>query len=546
MLGARDGPARPGRDRERPLRAHAACSAREARSASTSPATRLLEREVALALIKAEGLDASARARVLREAQAMGRLGAHPHIVTVFDLGEEQRPALPRDRADGRWRPRGPASSSAPNGRVPVAQVLELGKGICKGLAFAHEQGLVHRDLKPGNVWLTSGRAAARSATSASRFALERSRLTQEGMIVGTVAYLPPEQALGGEVTPRADLYSLGALLYELLTGRPPFLGDDPVSVISQHINTPPVAPSWHAPDCPRALEALVLRLLAKDPVRAAPSGGATCSRRWRRSTRRRPSSRPTPGPAEAHALDSLAGGVFVGRRQELGALKAALEGALSGQGRMMTLVGEPGIGKTRTALELATYARLRGAQVLWGRCYESEGAPPYWPWVQAIRSYVRERDPERARARSWARARRRSRRSSPTCASACPIWRRRRRFEDPQQARFRLFDSLTAFLRSASRTQPLVLVLDDLHWADEGSLRLLEFVARELAGARLLLDRHVPRRRALAPASALADARRAHPRAPLRAAPAARPEPGGRRAASSRPPAASRRRPSS
>ena len=84
--------------------------------------------------------------------------------------------------------------------------------------------------------------------------------------MVGTVAYMPPEQALGGEVTPRADLYSLGAMLYELLTGRPPFLGDDAVAMISQHINTPPVAPSWHAPDCPRALQALVLRLLAKDP----------------------------------------------------------------------------------------------------------------------------------------------------------------------------------------------------------------------------------------------------------------------------------------
>src|SRR5207247_9727895 len=94
-----------------------------------------------------------------------------------------------------------------------------------------------------------------------------RSRRTQDGRTVGTVAYLPPEQALGGEVTPRADLYSLGALLYECLTGRPPFLGDDPVAIISQHINTPPVAPSWHRADCPKALEALVLRLLAKDPT---------------------------------------------------------------------------------------------------------------------------------------------------------------------------------------------------------------------------------------------------------------------------------------
>ena len=78
-----------------------------------------------------------------------------------------------------------------------------------------------------------------------------------------------------------------------------------------------------------------------------------------------------------------------------MGELKACLEDVLSGRGRLVTLVGEPGIGKTRTAQELATYAWLRSAQVLWGRCYEDQGMPPYWPWVQAIRSYVRERDPD-------------------------------------------------------------------------------------------------------------------------------------------------------
>ena len=167
--------------------------------------------------------------------------------------------------------------------------------------------------------------------------------------------------------------------------------------------------------------------------------------------------------------------------------MKAALEGALSGEGRMMMLVGEPGIGKTRTALELATYARLRGASVLWGRCYESEGAPPYWPWVQAIRDYVRGRDPEQLRSEMGAAA--------AEIAEIVPDVRERLPdvgepplLEDPRQARFRLFDSLTAFLKSAARAQPLVFVLDDLHWADEGSLRLLEFVARELAGVRLLL----------------------------------------------------------
>src|SRR5439155_4619974 len=98
------------------------------------------------------------------------------------------------------------------------------------------------------------------------------SRLTQAGMMVGTVHYMPPEQAIGGEVTPRSDLYSLGAILYELVTGRPPFVGDESVAIITQHLNTPPVAPSWHVPDLPPGIEALILRLLEKDPSKRPES----------------------------------------------------------------------------------------------------------------------------------------------------------------------------------------------------------------------------------------------------------------------------------
>src|SRR5206468_3118860 len=81
--------------------------------------------------------------------------------------------------------------------------------------------------------------------------AVDRTRLTQAGMMVGTVSYMPPEQATGGEVTPRSDLYSLGCMLYELVCGRPPFIGDEAVAIIGQHLNTPPVAPGWHRPECP-------------------------------------------------------------------------------------------------------------------------------------------------------------------------------------------------------------------------------------------------------------------------------------------------------
>jgi class 3 adenylate cyclase/tetratricopeptide (TPR) repeat protein len=169
-----------------------------------------------------------------------------------------------------------------------------------------------------------------------------------------------------------------------------------------------------------------------------------------------------------------------------MGELKAALEDALSGRGRLVMVVGEPGIGKTRTAQELATYAGLRRCQVLWGRCYEGQGAPPYWPWVQAIRAYVREQDEPQLRSEMGAGA-------ADIAEIVSDV---RERLPDlkpppalePEQARFRLFDSITTFMKSASRRQPLVLILDDLHWADKPSLLLLEFVSREVGDARLLL----------------------------------------------------------
>jgi predicted ATPase len=447
----------------------------------------LLDRDVAFALIKAEGLDDAARQRVSREAQAMGRLGSHPHIVTVFDLG--------RDSFQGKDQPYMVTElmvggdvegviDTAPDHRLPLEQAITIALQVCRALEFAHNKGIVHRDLKPSNVWLTQD-GIVKIGDFGLAVALDRSRLTAEGMMVGTVAYMPPEQALGSQVTPRADLYSLGAMLYEMVTGRPPFLGDDPVAIIGQHINTPPVAPTWHNGQCPRPLEALILRLLAKDPSERPGSASDVLAALEAIDTT--DVGAPLAAPLDqARALDSLAGGVFVGRQREMGELKAALEDALSGRGRLVTLVGEPGVGKTRTAQELVTYAGLRQCQVLWGRCYEGEGAPPYWPWVQAIRSYVRDRDAAQVRSEMGAGA----------ADIAEVVSDVRERLPDlkpppqlePEQARFRLFDSITAFLKSAGRRQPQVLVLEDLHWADRPSLLLLEFLARELGGSRLLV----------------------------------------------------------
>ena len=202
-----------------------------------------LDRDVAFALIKTEGLDATGRERIVREAQAMGRMGTHPHVVTIFEIGEEAGAPYVVTELMGGGDVEGLLEQAA--GPLPLARALEIAKDVADGLVFAHAQGIVHRDLKPGNVWLTDD-GVAKIGDFGLAVNMGRSRLTQHGLMVGTVAYMPPEQALGGEVTPRSDLYSLGAMLYELVTGKPPFQADDPTAVISQHINTPPVAPSWN------------------------------------------------------------------------------------------------------------------------------------------------------------------------------------------------------------------------------------------------------------------------------------------------------------
>ena len=341
--------------------------------------------------------------------------------------------------------------------RLPLEQAISIAVETCRGLEFAHSRGIVHRDLKPGNVWLTSD-SIAKIGDFGLAVALDRSRLTTEGMMVGTVSYMPPEQAMGGEVTPRSDLYSLGAMLYEMVTGRPPFLGDDSVAIIGQHINTPPVSPTWHNGQCPRPLEALIMRLLAKDTLERPESASDVLAALEATDVAVNVGQQGfAPLRVDQEALDGLAGGVFVGRQREMADLKASLEDALSGKGRMLTLVGEPGIGKTRIAQELATYAGLRGAQVLWGRCYEEQGVPPYWPWVQAIRSYVRDVDPEQLGSEMGAGAADIAEVVSDV-KDRLPNLRPPAQSETPEQAQFRLFDAITTFMKAAFRKRPLVL----------------------------------------------------------------------------------------
>jgi DNA-binding SARP family transcriptional activator len=222
-----------------------------------------------------------------------------------------------------------------------------------------------------------------------------------------------------------------------------------------------------------RRLRELEMAILAQDPAlglpaRQAPSGGVDAQ----------PQAELEPIASEPGAL--------VGRRHELNALLGGLAEALAGRGGLFLIAGEPGIGKSRLLDELARHARDDGANVLWGRCWETRGAPAYWPWVQLLRAHVRASDRDLLRAQLG--------RGAADVAQMVPELREALPgLPDPppadaEVARFRLFDAVTSFLVEAAKARPLVLVLDDLHAADESSLLLMQFVASQLDPAPMLV----------------------------------------------------------
>jgi tetratricopeptide (TPR) repeat protein len=442
----------------------------------------VLDRDVAFALIKTEKLDDTARARIKREAQAMGRLGDHPHIITVFDLGEHEGqpymvlPLLPGGDVEG-------LIEKAPEHRLPIEQAIAIAKSMCLGLEYAHSKKIVHRDLKPGNVWLSVD-GTVKIGDFGLALAMDLPRLTQPGMMVGTLHYMPPEQAMGGEVTAKADLYSLGVMLYEMVTGRPPFVGDDPVAIIGQHINTPPVSPTWHRADLPPALETLILQLLEKDPQRR-PSSAADVYQALESIEAGKVEKEPSQ-EAPTLAQSPLYRRVFVGREAELRQLHSAFDGAMSGQGALLIVVGEPGIGKTALCEQLSTYVTMRGGRTLVGHCYEEGSLSlPYLAFVEALRSYVLSREIKDLRKELGTGA--------ADVARIISEIRERLKIKlqppsNPEEARYRLLQAVTSFLSNAATVQPLLVVLEDLHDADKGTLDMLTYVSRNLAGTRLLI----------------------------------------------------------
>lgn len=437
----------------------------------------ILERPVAVKVLTEGGLGSEGRGRLLHEARLAAKLN-HPNVVGIYDAGlAGTTPFVVMELVEGESLHDRPPEN--------LGAVLDIARQICIALEHAHEHQIVHRDLKPENVLITNeGQVKLTDFGLALSLA---SRLTSEGSIIGTVYYLAPEMALAQPFDGRADLYSLGVILYELTTGRVPFEGDNPLAVVSQHVHAPVVPPSTYRPDLLPELEALILRLMSKDPTARYNNARAVAQALDALDLPRSDVQTADAGGEsdERQLLEKLGRGKLIGRKEELAGLRRLWKRALNGQASLALISGEPGVGKTRLANELVIYARLSGAVVLRGGSYEYEAGTPYLPFVEALREWVRQQ-PAESLNRLEDLAAELSKLAPEIESRLGPLT------PNPPlpggEERLRLYDHIARFMALISAPKGLLLFIDDIHWADAGTLSLVQYLLRHLKDDRLMV----------------------------------------------------------
>ena len=446
-----------------------------------------LEREVAISFVGRVASDA-AHLRYQREIRAMARLGDHPNVVSVYDVGTE----------DGmtyivaqyvRGGSLADLMRTLPRRRMGVARALAVARDVAAALAHAHAHSVVHRDVKPGNV-LLGERDVALLTDFGVAHALEDLRLTAEHGHVGTVPYMPPEQARGAATDARSDLYALGAMLFELLCGELPFTGTDAPSILTQHAGAERPSVAARNPAIAPALDALVTQLMAIDPGERPPSAAALLERLDALSP-----DGPAPVPARAprplveavRLPPALAGGrqaPFVGRAATLAQLRDTWRRAVAGEPGVVLVRGNAGIGKTRLCTQFAREAHGDGGIVLYGRC-EEEALAPYGPFVEALRHFATQQPAlptdlqlpagfELARL-GW---------PVPGAALRVP----QAPGSDRAAERYQLFESAVMLVGAMAAHAPLLVIFDDVHWADVPTLRLLRHLVRFVGTGPVML----------------------------------------------------------
>ncbi|MBM7491719.1 serine/threonine-protein kinase [Micromonospora luteifusca] len=308
-----------------------------------------LGRDVAIKMLRTDlARDATFQMRFRREAQNAASLN-HPAIVAVYDTGEETAPTgetLPfivMEFVNGRTL----KEVLGAEGRLQPRRALEICADMCAALEFSHRHGIIHRDIKPGNVMLTqTGQVKVMDFGIARALASGATTMTQTSAVIGTAQYLSPEQARGEAVDARSDVYAAGCVLFELVCGHPPFVGDSPVSVAYQHVRETPPTPSDINPDVTPAVDAIVLKALSKNPLNRYQSAGEMRADLLRAAAGRPVLATPVLREAETVAMAPAAG---------RGGYPAPAGGPQTGQ---MARVGDPRQRKASSWL-IATFSAV-------------------------------------------------------------------------------------------------------------------------------------------------------------------------------------------
>ncbi len=465
------------------------------------------ERAVAVKVIMPElAGDRDFRARFELEASLAAQI-EHPNVIPIYEVGDVEGMLYIVMRFVESTDLRVLLRSHQRLGAVHAARLVSQ---IAAALDAAHARGMVHRDVKPANVLVTG--AHPDEHLYLTDFGLTKrvtdvgGGMTATGGFVGTLDYMAPEQVSGDPVDGRGDVYALGCVLYELLTGSVPFPRGQEVAKMFAHLSTPPPVPSAAVPGVPAELDAVVARAMAKDPADRFPSAGELARAAIAAAGGLTPSAvgaaplsrpsavgiggvttaspRPEPdGPLPLPPLVAqVAGRRFVGRDEILAALRARWEEAAAGE-RIVFVTGDAGMGKTAIAAHFAEEVHAAGSAVLYGRCDE-EPVSSYQPFVEALSQYLDHASVDALIADLPVEATELGRlipRLSPRsdgltvgAGSAGP------------DDRFRLFEAICAVLRRLAETRPVLLLIDDLHWADKATLSLLRHVMRSLTRSRL------------------------------------------------------------
>ncbi|MDG4822239.1 Stk1 family PASTA domain-containing Ser/Thr kinase [Asanoa sp. WMMD1127] len=293
-----------------------------------------LGRDVAIKMLRTDlARDATFQMRFRREAQNAASLN-HPAIVAVYDTGEEIAPTgetLPfivMEFVNGRTL----KEVLAAEGRLMPRRALEITADICAALEFSHRHGIIHRDIKPGNVMLTqNGQVKVMDFGIARALASGATTMTQTSAVIGTAQYLSPEQARGEAVDARSDVYAGGCVLFELLCGHPPFVGDSPVSVAYQHVREDPRAPSEINRDVTPPIDAIVLKALSKNPLNRYQSAGEMRADLLRAASGRPVMATPVMRDQETMPMGAAGAATTVVRRPQGGPQTRAIPAARVG-----------------------------------------------------------------------------------------------------------------------------------------------------------------------------------------------------------------------